>query len=121
MRYFYFIIFCLHYLVSEFRYINRIDTVHQFVAKSIKWGATQPAWAMTLKTPNEMDRKKMIKLFEIRSAIFLRNASFSRNYGLGIEKLHSGNYAFNDYIKADALDHLAVTMFCFIFFFIIYF
>lgn len=63
---------------------------------------------MTLKTPNENDRNKMIKLFEVRSTQYLRNASFSGKYGLGIEKLHSGNYAFNNYIKADALDYLAV-------------
>lgn len=50
----------------------------------------------------------MERLFQVQQANFLRNASFSRNYGIGIEQLHSGNYAFDEYIKADALEYLDV-------------
>lgn len=90
------------------RYVKKIDSIHKFVERGIHWGAPEPEWAATIDTSNQNDREAMVKLFQVQQPAFLRNASFSRNYGIGIEQLHSGNYAFDEYIKADALEYLDV-------------
>lgn len=78
--------------------------------RGISWGAPQPAWVMTIKFSQTSDSKHMFNHFEIQNDEYMRNMSFSGMYGMGIERLHSGSYSFNDYIRHDALQYLDVCI-----------
>lgn len=84
-------------------YHEKITTVHQFVQTGYHWGAPQPAWAYSIRHAQVPDDLAMYRRFESHSNEELHNRSFSRTYGIAIERLHAGSYSFNDYVQMDAL------------------
>lgn len=85
------------------RYHDKIETSHDFVRTGYKWGAPQPAWAYSIRLAQAADDLAMFQRFEAHPDEILRNKSFSRNYGIGIERLHAGSYSFGDYVQMDSL------------------
>lgn len=67
------------------------------------WGAPQPAWAYSIENAQVPDDLAMYRRFESHDNDELHNRSFSRSYGIGIERLHAGSYSFYDYVQLDSL------------------
>lgn len=85
------------------RYHEKITTIRQFVDRGYHWGAPQPAWAYSIRHAEVHDDRAMYDRFESQSNDRLHNLSFSRTYGIGLERLHAGSYSFGDYVRMDSL------------------
>ncbi|XP_055698602.1 ionotropic receptor 21a-like [Phlebotomus papatasi] len=91
------------------KYEDSIDTNHEFAESGIKWGAPSDAWLYSLMGTDQPDFKTMVKNFEVKSYDEFRRVSLTRTFALGIERLNSGEYAFEPYIQEDALDNFDMT------------
>lgn len=87
------------------RYEEKISTVRQFVDRGYHWGAPQPAWAYSIMHAQVHDDRAMYVRFDAIPNEKLRNLSFTRNYAIGLERLHAGSFTFYDYVQLDSLAH----------------
>lgn len=85
------------------RYLDKIETVHQFVETGFKWGAPQPAWVLSLTQATVPDYLIMSQRFDMQDDAVLRNNSLRPDYGIAVERLHAGSYSFGSYVQIDAL------------------
>lgn len=86
------------------RYLDKIETVSQFVNTGFKWGAPQPAWVLSLTQATVPDDLAMAQRFDLQPSNILRNKSFQKDYGIAVERLHAGSYSFGNYVQIDALE-----------------
>ncbi|CAD7084259.1 unnamed protein product [Hermetia illucens] len=90
------------------QYTGLIDSSLQFVESNLKWSAPANAWILTIAESQIPFEHTLVNNFEIKSYSEMRNLTFSRKYGFGVERLSSGLYSFGPYIQEDALDYLHV-------------
>lgn len=64
---------------------------------------------MSLIQAQVPDDLSLLNQFEVQTEDYLRNASFNRNYGIAIERLHAGSYSFGHYVQIDALQQQDVS------------
>lgn len=72
------------------------------------WGAPQAVWVLSLLTTPLDDDMALANTFELRSEAYLRNASFSRTYGIPIERLHARSFTFGSHVRMDTIKHREV-------------
>ncbi|KAJ8924147.1 hypothetical protein NQ315_006931 [Exocentrus adspersus] len=89
------------------RYENAVNTVEEFAASGLHWGATQDAWIMSIQNAEEVKRKPVYKTivgrFISATEENLREYSKTRGYAFSVERLPHENFAVGSYIQEDVI------------------
>ncbi|XP_034664716.1 uncharacterized protein LOC117899058 [Drosophila subobscura] len=89
-------------------YSAPVDTIEKWAQAGWKWAAPSIIWVHTVESSDLATEQILARNFEVRDYSFLANASFSPNYGLGIERLASGSLSVGNYVPAEALENRIV-------------
>ncbi|XP_022227090.2 uncharacterized protein LOC111077214 [Drosophila obscura] len=89
-------------------YSAPVDTIEKWSQAGWKWAAPSIIWVHTVASSDLLTEQILTKNFEVRDYSFMANASFSPNYGLGIERLASGSLSVGNYVPAEALENRIV-------------
>ncbi|EDW24331.1 GL23463 [Drosophila persimilis] len=89
-------------------YSAPVDTIEKWAQAGWKWAAPSIVWVHTVESSDLGIEQILARNFEVRDHSFLSNASFSPNYGLGIERLVSGSLSVGNYVPAEALENRIV-------------
>ncbi|XP_053952190.1 uncharacterized protein LOC128859312 [Anastrepha ludens] len=85
-------------------FTEAMDTLRKWSTTDWTWGAPSIVWVQSIEGSDIVLEQIMTKKFEVQSYGFLYNASFRSDYGVGIERLMSGSFAFGDYITPPAME-----------------
>ncbi|XP_055527735.1 uncharacterized protein LOC129720297 [Wyeomyia smithii] len=86
------------------KYGKSIETIHNFVQTTFRWGDPSYTWILSLIGADSYDIQQVVKQFdEVPDEQELYQRSLAGDYGVGVELLNSGNYAFGSYIRDDNL------------------
>ncbi|XP_039442687.1 uncharacterized protein LOC120423077 [Culex pipiens pallens] len=84
------------------RYGKSIETIHDFVQTPYRWGAPAIAWVLSLFGADSHDIQTVVRKFDMTpDEEQLYRRSLSGTYGLGVELLNGGNFAFGSFIRED--------------------
>ncbi|XP_065087711.1 uncharacterized protein LOC135709328 [Ochlerotatus camptorhynchus] len=83
------------------RYGKPIETIHDFVQTPYRWGAPAIAWVLSLFGADARDIQMVVEKFDIDEDDHLYRRALAGDYGLGVELLNGGSYAFGSYIRED--------------------
>ncbi|XP_055915011.1 uncharacterized protein LOC129948159 isoform X1 [Eupeodes corollae] len=86
-----------------------VDTIQKFAKTDWQWASPSGAWIFSIAFSDIPHEKIMTEKFVEMSYEQLRDASYTGNYGIGLERLHGGIYSFGNYIKDGNLDKLIMT------------
>lgn len=92
-------------------FTEAVDTIEKWSKTDWAWAAPSIVWVQTIDSSNIEKEQIMSEKFEVHDYDFLYNASFRSDYGLGIERLMSGSFTFEDFITAPALETKIVNFF----------
>ncbi|XP_055536590.1 uncharacterized protein LOC129725140 [Wyeomyia smithii] len=84
------------------KYGKSIETIDDFVQTPFRWGAPAIAWVLSLYGADSYDIQKVVEKFDIvadEDALYQR--SLAGDYGVGVELLNGGNYAYGSFIRED--------------------
>lgn len=98
-----------NYFFCVSRFHGKIETVRQFYAAQLHWGAPHPVWAMSLEHAQVPHLQALFQRFETHDDRYLHNRSMAGGYGVAIERLHAGSYSFGDYVQLDSLQEQDVS------------
>ncbi|XP_030764855.1 glutamate receptor 3-like [Sitophilus oryzae] len=87
------------------RYENPINTVDEFVASGLSWGATQDAWIFSIQDAKEKKYKTIVERFIATSEHELRKLSLTDNFAFSLERLPHDIFAIGSYIKEDVIQN----------------
>nr|XP_029720867.1 uncharacterized protein LOC115262612 [Aedes albopictus] len=84
------------------RYGKSIETIHEYSQTPYRWGAPAIAWVLSLLGVESHDIKSVVDKFDIiPDEEQLHRRSLAGDYGLGVELLNGGSYAFGSFIRED--------------------
>ncbi|XP_030371626.1 uncharacterized protein LOC115621922 [Scaptodrosophila lebanonensis] len=89
-------------------YSAPVDSVQKWAQADWKWAAPSIIWVHTVENSDLVQEQILARNFEVRDYDFLYNASFSPNYGLGVERLASGVFNFGNYVTSTAVENRIV-------------
>ncbi|XP_055590895.1 uncharacterized protein LOC129742976 [Uranotaenia lowii] len=84
------------------RFEKSIETIHEFVSSPYRWGAPAIAWILSLFGANSSDIKGVINKFDLSpDEEWLYQQTLTGQFGVGVELLNGGNYAFGSFVRRD--------------------
>ncbi|XP_058461913.1 uncharacterized protein LOC131436933 [Malaya genurostris] len=84
------------------RYGKPLETIHDFVESPYRWGASSLAWILSLESADTHDIRELVARFDMipdEEELFRR--SLGGDYGLAIEFLNSGYYAYLSFVRQE--------------------
>ncbi|XP_062555554.1 uncharacterized protein LOC134220503 [Armigeres subalbatus] len=84
------------------KYGKPIETIHEFSQTTYRWGAPAIAWILSLIGVENHDIRSVVDKFDIvPEDEQLYQLSLAGDYGLGVELLNGGSFAFGSFIRED--------------------
>uniref|UniRef100_A0A1A9WSE8 Ionotropic glutamate receptor C-terminal domain-containing protein n=1 Tax=Glossina brevipalpis TaxID=37001 RepID=A0A1A9WSE8_9MUSC len=90
-------------------FTDPVDTMDKWIKTNWKWTAPSEVWITNIIHSDLMKEQILVQKFEMNDYDSLYKATFKDDYGLGIEGLSSGSFAFGKYITAPALEGKIIT------------
>ncbi|XP_053686084.1 uncharacterized protein LOC128735624 [Sabethes cyaneus] len=82
------------------KYGKSIETIHDFVQTPYRWGAPAIAWVLSLYGADSHDIQQVVEKFDmLPDEEELYRRSLAGDYGVGVELLNGGNYAYGSFIR----------------------
>ncbi|XP_048512156.1 uncharacterized protein LOC105691216 isoform X2 [Athalia rosae] len=88
------------------RFEKPINTIEDLEASGIRWSAPHEAWIFSLYGSNESWLLNLIDHFVVLPPNLTTAKAYEAEMGFCVERLPGGNYAIQDYLPSDAVEHL---------------
>lgn len=86
-----------------------VNTIEKWSRTNWQWAAPSIVWIRTVEHSDIKVEQNLAHKFNVKDYDFLHNATFSSDYGVGIERMVGGSFAVSDFLTAEALETRTVN------------
>lgn len=81
-----------------------VNTIEKWSRTTWQWAAPSIIWITSVEHSDIHIEQNLVHKFHVQDYEFLRNATFSKDYGVGIERMVGGSFAVSKFLTAEALE-----------------